>query len=273
MNHEKSSWEQAVLWLRHQPDQAGLVEACFFDEPLIAAAKRYHAGSEWAAIRMLLPARPGRALDLGAGRGISSFALAVDGWKTVALEPNDSSVVGAGAIRSLAQEAKLNIQVSEKWGEDLPFANGSFALVFCRQTLHHARDLAQLCREIARVLKPGGLLIAVREHVISRREDLPTFLEQHPLHRLYGGERAYLLADYTQAIERVGIRLRAILNPFESDINLFPETTSSLKSRIARRIMWPWPRLIPDLCLTWLGNRIQTPGRLYSFVGCKHRDE
>ncbi len=32
------------------------------------------------------------------------------------------------------------------------------------------------CREFFRVLKPGGRLIAVREHVISSKNDLPVFL-------------------------------------------------------------------------------------------------
>ncbi len=41
--------------------------------------------------------------------------------------------------------------------------------------------------EFFRVLKPGGRLIAI-ENVISSKNDLPVFLDQHPLHKLYGGE-------------------------------------------------------------------------------------
>ena len=261
------TWEQAVLWLRGQPDQDALVRACFYDDPLTDAAKRYHASSEWRAVRRLLPTRSGKALDIGAGRGVSSYALARDGWSVTALEPDASSVVGAGAIRSLAREAKLDIDVVETWGESLPFDDATFDLVHCRQVLHHARDLAQLCREVGRVLKPQGMFIAMREHVISRREDLPAFLASHPLHNLYGGENAYLLDEYEQAIRGAGIHIDRVLNPQESDINLYPETTRDAKRRLAKRLGLPVAGLIPAPLLTWWGKRDRMPGRIYTFVG------
>ncbi len=261
------TWEEAVLWLRNQPEQRDLVRACFFDDPLGEAAERFRESSEWRALRAYLPARPGRALDLGAGRGIASYALARDGWATTALEPDGSAVVGAAAIRALAAEKRLDITVVQEWGERLPFADASFDLVLGRQVLHHARDLGQLCREVARVLRPGGTLAATREHVLSRREDLQAFLDAHPLHHLYGGENAYLVSEYTRAIEDAGIRLTHVLNTYASDVNLFPETTATVKAALARRLGLPSPRLVPDLALRVLGALSNAPGRPYTFVG------
>jgi SAM-dependent methyltransferase len=269
MSAELSSWEEAVAWLRNQPDQADLVRVCFYDDPLLAAAERYYASTEWAAVCKLLAGRRGMALDLGAGRGISAYALARDGWNVTALEPDPSVVVGAGAIRALAREANLNIRVEQEWGESLPFPDASFDLVLGRQVLHHARDLRLLCREAARVLMPGGLFIATREHVISRHEDLQAFLDAHPLQKIYGGENAYLLSEYKRAIIMAGIRLDALLNPYQSDINLYPETTLSLKRRLARKFHLPQV-LIPDFLPTLIGAMSHAPGRLYTFVG--HKD-
>lgn len=269
MNGKLSSWEEAVVWLRSQPEQAELVRACFYDDPLRAAAERYYASTEWQAVHALIGGKRGSALDLGAGRGISSYALARDGWRVSALEPDPSNVVGAGAIRALAQEAKLDIRVEQKWGESLPYPDATFDLVHGRQVLHHARDLKQLCREAARVLKPGGMFIATREHVISRKEDLPEFLAAHPLHKLYGGENAYLLEEYLDAIRDSGLVLTKVLNPYQSDINLFPETMGSLKKNLARRFHYP-AILIPDFLLGKLGERNNSPGRLYSFVARKN---
>lgn len=267
MEKDKShSWEDAVRWLKSQPAQQELVRACFYDDPLLDAAARYWSSTEWKAVQKLLPPNKGKALDIGAGRGISSYALARDGWTVTALEPNPSAMVGAGAIRGLAAQAGFDIAIAETWGEQLPFEDDVFDVVHCRQVLHHARDLGQLCREIGRVLKPGGCFIATREHVISRKEDLPVFLDRHPLHKFYGGENAFLLQEYEEAIKNADIVLTRTFNPAQSDINLFPETKSAVKRRMAARLHLP-AALVPDFYLAWRGSRDNTPGRIYTFVG------
>jgi SAM-dependent methyltransferase len=267
--HNEMTWEQAVRSLKSQPEQRDLVLACFYDDPLIDAANRYLESSEWRCIRQLLPNPGGRALDVGAGRGIASFALSSDGWTVDALEPDPSTEVGAGAVRELARTGALPITVTETWGESIPYETASFDVVFCRQVLHHARDLRQLCRELARVLKPGGTFVAVREHVISTQEDLPAFLAAHPLHRLYGGECAYEVDQYRDAIQSAGIRLTHTLNPFESEINLYPETLDQLRARIGRKLHVP-AGLVPDWLLSIAGRVNSTPGRLYSFAGVRN---
>jgi SAM-dependent methyltransferase len=246
-----------------------LVKACFYDDPLLAAAERFYASTEWQAVQELIAPARGKALDIGAGRGISAFALAKDGWDTTALEPDPSAVVGAGAIRTLAAEGHLRIDVVETWGETLPFESASFDLVYVRQVLHHAYDLHQLCSEIGRVLKPRGMMIASREHVLSRRQDLDEFLRLHPLHSLYGGENAFLLEEYVSAIEAAGIRLIKVFNPLESEMNLYPETRASIKVKIARKLWLPSPLLVPDALLSFKGRFMSAPGRLYTFWGRK----
>jgi SAM-dependent methyltransferase len=263
------SWEEAVLWLKAQPNQEDLIKACFYDDPLQSAAERYYQSTEWLALREELP-QVGRVLDIGSGRGISAYAFAKDGWQVDALEPNGSSVVGAGAIRALAKDGNLAITVEQTWGEKLPYADKTFDVVHGRQVLHHAHDLAKLCAEAARVLKPNGIFIATREHVISRHEDLPKFLSSHPLHKLYGGEHAYLLKEYKQAIVAGGIRLKKALNPYASDINLYPETQATIKHLIKHKLRIPDLLPIPDLLLTIAAEFNDAPGRLYTFVGVKH---
>jgi SAM-dependent methyltransferase len=266
------TWEQAVCWLREQPDQQELVRACFYDDPLSESAERYWNSSEWRAVRVELPSAPGEALDLGAGRGVASYALARDGWSVTALEPDPSDIVGCGALRALASVTWLPISIVMEWGERLPFDDAMFDVVHCRQVLHHAHDLDQMLREIGRVLKPGGTVIATREHVLSRHDDLEAFRKAHPLHRHYGGENAFLLAEYVKAIEGGGIVLDKVLNPYQSEINIFPRTSGDIKKILARRVRFPWPALIPDKLVSWIGSRSNAPGRPYSFVGRKSPD-
>ncbi len=260
------SWEMAVQTLRDDPASQDIVQACFYDDPLAEAAKRYWNSSEWNEVRSRLPAVGGDALDIGAGRGIAAYALARDGWNTSALEPDSSDIVGAGAIRQLAAAENLSIDIFEEWGEKLPFAEDSFDIVHCRAVLHHARDLLDLCKEVSRVLRPGGTFIATREHVVSRHEDIPTFQASHPLHDLYGGEYAYTLQEYKNAITSAGLQIVSVLNPFASNINLYPVTMQDVKRRWSSRLKLPLPALIPDFALKMRGRTLNTPGRLYTFV-------
>ncbi|MEA2582891.1 MAG: hypothetical protein QOF33_976 [Thermomicrobiales bacterium] len=269
MSAKCATWEEAVAWLKSQPDQAELVRDCFFDDPLVAAAERYYSSTEWEAVRRFIGITGGEALDIGAGRGISSYALARDGWEVTALEPDASPLVGAGAIRELTAAARLPIRVVEDWGEALPFADATFDLVYGRQVLHHARDLPTFCREMARVLKPGGRLLATREHVIFKDADLDRFLARHPLHHLYGGEHAYHLGDYKRAIEGAGIRLTHVLNPWASPINLYPRTVSEVRAAIRARLPFVPSFVLAPSVLRRLGWLLRSPGTSYSFVGVR----
>lgn len=259
------NWEQAVQWLRKQPGCEKLVRDCYFDDPLFDAAKRYYDGEEWKSVSALLPSLPGLALDIGAGRGIASYSLAKDGWKVIALEPDTSNLVGAGAIRALAEEAGVDIEVVEEWGERLPFADAAFDCVHARQVLHHAKNIEAFCREVARVLKPGGVFIATREHIIDLPEELPVFLASHPLHSLYGGENAFNLETYLDAILQAGLLLTQVISPIESPINYFPTVEEVVNNQALS--LWPWnTRLGNTVMKKDAARRLIAPGRLYSFV-------
>lgn len=276
MTQAGSSWEDAVRWLRAQPDQVELVRDAYYDDPLDGAADRYWRSNEWQAVRDLIGMGPGRALDAGAGRGIASYALAKDGYAVTALEPDPSALVGAAAIRELADAHGLDITITGELSERLPFPDASFDVILARAVLHHIADLPAAMREFFRVLRPGGRFLAMREHVISREEHRVAFLDRHPLHHRYGGENALRLADYIAAIQQAGFRLTKVLAPFDSAINYGPR---SLKDQFASVLPVP---LLPDaaalvLRLPGIGALARRglslidrrPGRHYSFLAMR----
>lgn len=275
-----TSWEAAVEWLRQQPDQRQLVLDAYYDDPLQEAAERYWRSDEWMAARGLFGAGGGHVLDIGAGRGIASYALARDGYVVTAMEPDGSEIVGAGAIRSLAVSTALPIEVIQHGSQRLPFPDASFDLVFARAVLHHLPGLPGAVREMHRVLKPGGRLVAIREHVISRQSDLEVFLAQHPLHRFYGGENAYLLGEYVAALTKAGFELQRVLGPLDSPVNFAPRTEAELRAEIAARIGGPGRlgkalQTLLSRRTAWRAVRCilasidDRPGRHYSFVAIR----
>ena len=244
-------------------------------------AEVFAASGEFAAIRRLLAARIENATvaDVGAGRGLASYAFVRAGARVVyAIEPSASARLGRGAIQSI--EAGPRLQVIDGWGEALPLADATADIVFCRQTLHHACDLGRFVAECARVLKPGGVLLGVREHVVDDEAQRAAFLARHPVHRLAGGENAYSVAEYLGALRGAGLRVTHVLQPYDSVICAYPG------ARDERELVQVWRRWwrqklgpIVGGVVAWLPgatavgrrrlNRLPIPGRLYSFLAEK----
>jgi SAM-dependent methyltransferase len=96
--------------------------------------------------------RARRVMDLGCGAGDSvELFRSVDAdvsWVGVDIE--DSYEV-AGRTRADAEFVTFD-------GRRLPFEDGSFDLVYCKQVLEHVEHPHELVGEAARVLRPGGHL-------------------------------------------------------------------------------------------------------------------
>jgi SAM-dependent methyltransferase len=274
------TWEDAVRWLRRQPGAEAIVRDAYFDDPLAEAADRFWRSNEWQAVREIIGNGPGQALDAGAGRGIASFALAKDRFTVTALEPDPSDFVGGGAIRALATQTGLPIHVEQNISERLPFADASFDVVYARAVLHHIADLPAAMREFNRVLRKGGLFVATREHIISDSSQLPAFFAGHLLHHRYGGENAYPLHHYQNAIRGSGLRLERTIGSLESPINFGPQSVADVNRRIAEQLTptsWLRPLATSMVNLPgagWLVRRVASkidrrPGRHAAFVARK----
>lgn len=266
------TWEEAVRWCLDQPDMAGLARNAYFGDAA-AAAHRYRESAEFAAVLDMLPASKGRALDLGAGNGILAWALAMDGWEVTAIEPDPSSLVGAGAIRSLSDASGVPITVIEAMGEDIPLDSAGFDLVVARQVLHHAHDLPAFCREMHRLSRTGATIVTLRDHVISGPSQLPVFLEKHPLHHMYGGENAFTLAQYRNALTAAGLNIQQEMRSFQSVVNYDPMRPDELVDRLAEKAgplrapMRSLLRALPFASVTGLAASFdRRPGRLVSFL-------
>lgn len=97
-----------------------------------------------------------RTLDVGCGGGLLAEEFARLGCVVTGVDPSEKSLETA---RDHARQEGLAIEYRQGVGEELPFPDGAFEIVYCCDTLEHVDDLGRVLGEISRVLKPGGVFL------------------------------------------------------------------------------------------------------------------
>lgn len=94
-------------------------------------------------------------LDLGCAGGFMAEALDSRGAQVTGIDPAADAIEAA---RAHAQQTDKDIRYDVGVGEDLPYDNARFDAVVCVDVLEHVQDVQKVAHEVARVLKPGGVL-------------------------------------------------------------------------------------------------------------------
>lgn len=129
------------------------------------------------------PAQTGLMLDLGCGLGRQSTEMIRRGYKVTGIDYSPSL---------LRQADAAGVPVAAADALRLPFEAETFDLVYTIGVLHHLKDAetqASACREVARVLKPGGRFLI--------HESNP----RNPLFRFYMGYMFPLLKKIDEGTE------------------------------------------------------------------------
>jgi SAM-dependent methyltransferase len=109
-----------------------------------------------AFVRACLPEPPARVLEVGAGDGWLAAALRGTGYDVVAIDPQG----GADGVRQVALAA-------------LDEPDASFDAAVAIVSLHHVEPLAGSCANLARMVRPGGVLV-VDELDVERLDERAT---------------------------------------------------------------------------------------------------
>ena len=113
-----------------------------------------------AALAELLPPPSGLTLDVGCGEGRLTRDLRARGYDVIGFDATP-------ALVEAAQKADVQGAYAVADIRSLPVADGRAALLICINVLEHVEDLDAALAEIARVLRPDGLLVAGIVHPIA----------------------------------------------------------------------------------------------------------
>lgn len=164
--------------------------------------KRWHYREPPQELVALLAARairPCASLDIGCGAGREAVYLAEHGFRAHGVDLSRAAVRLARA-RATRAEVKADFRVADV--RDLPFRARTFGLVTDRSCLHtlYRWDWPKYGQEVARVMKPGGLLVIRAARTTAgggfthlRPEDLKTYFGRG--FRTLGLEKIALVSD------------------------------------------------------------------------------
>lgn len=155
----------------------------------------------------LLAPLSGQVIDIGVGTGASfaHYPAAVTNVLAVEPEPRLRALATAAA-----RDARVPVVVTSGVAERLPAADASFDAAVATFVLCTVTSQDAVLREIARVLKPGGMLCFL-EHV--RADSAALVRTQRILDATIWPHLAagcHLHRDTTAAVERAGFRIDAM---------------------------------------------------------------
>lgn len=99
------------------------------------------------------------AVDIGSGTTFFPFSAARLGFDVVCVDPDAICCRDLAKAVSIIDVAPGSVRCLEAKGESIPLPSGGAGAVYCLSVLEHLPSCVGIVREMARILRPGGLLI------------------------------------------------------------------------------------------------------------------
>lgn len=133
-------------------------------------------------VELLGPVAGRDVLEYGCGGAQWSVALALDGARMTAL---DNSVRQLAHARAAVAQAGVDVRLVHAPAEYTPFSDDSFDIVFCDHGAISFAAPEATVPEVARILRPGGILAFSVEHPLHAAASGPDDAPSRTLHAPY----------------------------------------------------------------------------------------
>lgn len=164
-----------------------------------------------------------RVLDLGAGAGKSSIALAKLGARVVAIEPQEVEV---SRMRAAAEMAEVHVEAHVGGLADLAFLPAdAFDAILSIHSLAAVDDIGRVFRQAHRLLRADRSMVLTLPHPASMIDQLAEPETQSPRYGIGGplGGDEFLTYPHTVGhvftqLTRANFRVDTLLEPQDGDV-------------------------------------------------------
>jgi 2-polyprenyl-3-methyl-5-hydroxy-6-metoxy-1,4-benzoquinol methylase len=125
--------------------------------------------------------RSGKLLDIGCGVGALVALAGKKGWEAVGMDPSPKAA-------ALAKQV-LDLDILQSYLGDSSFEPETFDVVVLLAVLEHSFDPVSIMKNVWKILKPGGWIIAstpnldnISYYLMNNREEYSWFIKEHINH-------------------------------------------------------------------------------------------
>ncbi len=154
-----------------------------------------------------------RVLDIATGGGHVALAFAPHAREVVASDLTPAMLVAAERFIRAQGVANVRFEIAD--AEALPYPDASFDVVTCRVAPHHFPNVARFVREVARVLRSGGVFV-LDDTIAPADPALDQFINQIEQLRDPTHVRDYTVDEWRAFCDAAGLTIR--------DSDTFPKT-------------------------------------------------
>lgn len=185
-------------------------------------------------VELVQPQKDWRVLDVSTGGGHTALAFAPFVHEVVASDLTPEML--AAAEKFILGKGATNVTFKIADAENLPFGDGEFDLVTNRIALHHYPDAPRAIHEMARGLKPGGVL-GFTDNTVPPLKQLAGFINHFEKLRDPSHNWCYPIERLQRYFEEAGLQVTHVeespkhmeFEPWANRMGCSDETKAELK--------------------------------------------